>query len=85
MGQLSALEKYVITELPRNASFEAMNSAGQLVGLSWTDDRQKPSACVWDKKNGLKTLDEFPEVASRASDINESGEIVGFSGTNVAL
>jgi len=81
IGNLNAIEKYVVTELPQNANFVALNSAGQVVG-SIGNILDKPKACIWDKNNGLKTLDNFQEVASHATDINEKGDITGFVWTS---
>lgn len=79
---LSAMEPYVVTSLPDNTDFKSLNMSGQVVGATFRvleGNKPRPTACVWDAKDGLRTIDEFADTNSYATAINDNGEVAGYT------
>lgn len=62
---------------PNSSQALAINNAGQVVGRSLADDNVEHAA-LWDGST-IKDLGK-PNLSSGANDINDAGQIVGFSG-----
>ena len=61
----------------------SINNADQIVGYVWTASRDLRRAYIWENGTGtdLGTLDDVDiSLQSSASDINDRGQIVGWSG-----
>ncbi len=67
-----------------------INDKGQIVGKWYTDKRYKDKSFLWDKLNGFKDLGQIKDIysliygsRSYATDINNKGQIVGWSSMGV--
>ena len=70
---------YCAYELGANLVVEAINDRNQIAGSAILGDRAQ--AFVWDWNRGVRLLGLLPEAAiSIGNDINDRGEVVGFSG-----
>ena len=58
-----------------------INSAGQVVGSSYTAGDATSHAFLWDSVNGMQDLDTLDGTYSAAYGINSAGQVVGYAYT----
>jgi len=61
------------------ASPTAVNEAGQVVGYVMSADHWSTKAFIWDEANGYRELPSDPGTQTVLSDINNIGQIVGYT------
>jgi probable HAF family extracellular repeat protein len=76
-GSLAGAQDYTLTKLPPFSQPVAVNSSGQVIGL--TTQTGHDSSFLWTRTGGLQILGDLGGGASRAYAMNDSGAVVGES------